>query len=742
MNTICRSARYATRTSLVCLAVLILGCGDQLRRNVHTSNLQDPFRLFGVEVGEKERYLVTVNRGNSSVSVYAQHRGRFLDLFPVYEDEVQPVFVGGQLIDAMLWRQIGRVVSLVLATSIGGQSYLVELELTLDPSKPTYTFKVLGSETVASSELPVFVDKGRPSNPFLNGLRLDPAKVPEAQWKVSYSERRKRFVVTAYSAQGPREMGEVGLGETFEHAASGCAFKVGNGKYLTTSKDFFAFRTNSLRPLKVNRRTILGLALHQHLLFSVEEADGQAVVALYTLEDHEEVAVLPVTLSSRIGTPTVFLRQDVPHLLIPDLEQERMVELLLEENDDSYTLVLHRTFDLLPAASKVLYLPETDQLVLAPQERPTLIFVDYKSGTIAERSAPYFSAQPTLLALSHPLVARTHALLADTHEGMVQLLLAADRNGDLRFFDPANENPELFQVDLYPHAQGSESGFVMAYPAFKDELATGEVRSKPRMSFLSTTDGVTKDETFVVTYEGVIPGSAGRGVLGQDFILTAADLDFTEVVPYLPLPAEEIPVELEDEPLRPRMYPEVDEGNTPYTHPAARGGAPRNVKTILPERADVLVLELDDLHYDFVLVEVLDSHRVRVQPRELDRQALLGAELPFHLRANGTYTVVGTRSGLQRQRALEGFDYKSDEGAVGFRIDPAPLNPTTREDAFVFETFDGREPLPLGTNPVAVTYLEVAGRPLAFIANASSGSISVVDLSNFRKRNAIIQTAQ
>jgi hypothetical protein len=94
------------------------------------------------------------------------------------------------------------------------------------------------------------------------------------------------------------------------------------------------------------------------------------------------------------------------------------------------------------------------------------------------------------------------------------------------------------------------------------------------------------------------------------------------------------------------------------------------------------------------------------------------------------YLVVGSISGVQVNKAKEGETYKSDNEEISFFIKASSVNKTSEGDYFIFDTYDGIEPLSIGQIPSVIKVLTTSDGNFAYTVNTGANSVSVIDLDD------------
>jgi hypothetical protein len=112
-----------------------------------------------------------------------------------------------------------------------------------------------------------------------------------------------------------------------------------------------------------------------------------------------------------------------------------------------------------------------------------------------------------------------------------------------------------------------------------------------------------------------------------------------------------------------------------------------------------------------------------------------GSSLPYEIRIASGYTMKGSLSGFQSNRAIEGKSAQSDSGEITFSISPANVSsPTTRGDYFSFDTDDGITPI--GTTGDYGIDIQVFEKK-AYLINQNSNNISVISIAAFQEQTVI-----
>jgi hypothetical protein len=239
----------------------------------------------------------------------------------------------------------------------------------------------------------------------------------------------------------------------------------------------------------------------------------------------------------------------------------------------------------------------------------------------------------------------------------------------------ASGNIELLDLAAQTRVDTNISSRVPQSEAFSATFYDTGVSSAPNLVAINTLDGATRTERWQLVYEGAIPETSLDATVAADVVSAPAGT-FTDAG--------------------------IQAGDHVVLDPY---GSPEEIAVAQVTDQQNLVLASTPSHQGAVRIEI---------------------------RVTGTYLAIGSESPPQKNRALEGTPYTSDDGAISLTIRPSRSAPTTRDDYFTFLTTDGIDPILNSSSrlSIAAAVLVRPGdtQPTAYVANAGSDSVSVVHL--------------
>ncbi len=221
--------------------------------------------------------------------------------------------------------------------------------------------------------------------------------------------------------------------------------------------------------------------------------------------------------------------------------------------------------------------------------------------------------------------------------------------------------------------------------AFATEFFDALPLSQPELIAVNTADGVTRTERWQVVYEGIIPGAHRLAATVSGTQVTAATASFVSNL--------------------------VAVGDTVILNPTSEGE-------------------------EIVVTGVTSETEL-----ELSSAPTLQGAVTLEVRATQSYVVIGSESGAQAGRVVEGTSFLSDDGGMALTVRPSRDYPTTRGDYFTFLTDEGIDPIQsfskrLGQG-IAVFTRPDRTVPTAYVAQQGTGQVSALNLSTFRERRTI-----
>jgi hypothetical protein len=316
----------------------------------------------------------------------------------------------------------------------------------------------------------------------------------------------------------------------------------------------------------------------------------------------------------------------------------------------------------------------------------------------------------SLLYVSSLLSPEVFERLSEVSDSSRAVLFAGELSGNLKILDTINfsdssQNPI---IDPYINSGGKESEFTTA--VFFDR---GEV-SEPDIKSIKTEDGSTKDEEWLVIYEGEVSLSSG-----DTGILTVATAEEGETA--------------DDQRYRYTLTDDTaqftESGIVPQFSTSDTGESIEN------DAFDAVVIE--HLSSDPLIVEEINSATELTVSSEEDLSELIDGSQSYIIRAYQSYLVFGTISGNQNSRAQGNASFATDGSEVTFTIRESVLSPTTTGDYFAFETYQGTDFISLGNLPHAAFEYSFDDDDFIYFVCSGSHTLKSFNLKTMREARTI-----
>lgn len=631
-------------TGALVVAAAILGCssssGDGLSPFFSPSALRASTKT--IQFSDREtRIAYVADREAGTIAVLDLDKERLLDTDGGDDFDATPLVAGGEL-TALAVDDRAELPRVYAADGAGRVVVGFRLKaVDSDPDKVLVHAPLdLGGALVGRVSKPIFIDRGRASSPFIPDLEYDPAGLDAEAFKLTF-----RGADEGYEVEGSRAGEQAKFAREnarYETDSGRVSFTVTRGGEDTRGTDEFYFGVAGAKPLAL-------AGAPQDLI-----VDGGT---LYVVTS-DPAEVVAFDMDTVTVTGTVALTDGGP--------------------------------DPMPGKAALV----GDHLYVPNRANGTLF--DVNKSTLA-------------LAVLQSDVPTT--AVASVEDGST-LLLAHAGAKEVSFFDPVAETKEVVRTVDVPtgfctyRVEGRDYALVATLSAFADVLDVERRRrvdrsdrsgsesfddnleffdagaeSAPEIISVDTKDGKTKTERWQLTYEGVLPGTAGAQVTVTGTTAALAAGSWTE---WKVAAGDELVI-----------------GN---------------------EAIEIVDVASDT---DLTLVSA---------PAQ---QGMHGAKV----RARGTYVAVGTESGTQRNRIKENIVYKSDQAEITLKIRSSIVLPVTRGDFFAFTTFDGVNSIALSSGGVysQALCLEPPGRsePKGYVTRQSTGSVSIVNLSSLRQSRSV-----
>jgi hypothetical protein len=114
--------------------------------------------------------------------------------------------------------------------------------------------------------------------------------------------------------------------------------------------------------------------------------------------------------------------------------------------------------------------------------------------------------------------------------------------------------------------------------------------------------------------------------------------------------------------------------------------------------------------------------------------------ISFEVRSNGTYVVVGSKSGVQQNRVTPAETYTSDNGAISLKTRPSFTQPESRGDFFTFYTNDNVDPIYINNQGMGISGVSLQnseGKKVGYILEQTKGQVSIIDLGSYEVRRTL-----
>ena len=211
--------------------------------------------------------------------------------------------------------------------------------------------------------------------------------------------------------------------------------------------------------------------------------------------------------------------------------------------------------------------------------------------------------------------------------------------------------------------------------------------SSPEIIDVETVDGLTVNERWLLTYDGVLPGSYTENATIAGTTLTDATTDFV-----------------------------------------ALGVAAGDIVVINP---------FEGTMEEVSVANVTDANNLELTTVPNNT----GASIKYQIRSSNNYIIMGSVSGLQLGRVVEGTPYTTDSGSLSLNIIPSLNHPTTQGDYFTFTTDDGIDSIVLRDKslPMHLTRVERVsdGEEYVYVANEGSDDVSIIGVSSEREKDTL-----
>ncbi len=509
-----------------------------------------------------------------------------------------------------------------------------------------YSYVDGGGGEVNIATIPVFEDRGRYSTPRYGDVSVLSFAGTVEHWYLEY--RGDDYEVK--SSVSGKQKGKLKEGETYTTDDGSVSLTIYQGADKTNKGDSFTFSVFKTKPIDLGF-TPVALMLIDNDLVAVDGDSGRLV--FYDSSSLAQKSTVVLAGPSGGSVKPVFALYFDGSIYVLDLGADFVRYKVADGTQEVVNLSAAASYAFSSSATGKLYLLVTD-------ERKMVEF-DPDSGTLTGRSIEFPSA---------PDCGAYGSYGSDRMAGNGAAVVTREHGVYLVNLD------DMERVDLSGDGVRESSA---TSPNFQD---MGE-NSSPKMTSVTTYDGVTRTQVWTIVFEGVVPGAVSESGVLNGGTFTDSTIDFTSL----------------------------------------KVGSD-----------DKVVISSEDLEVG--IKEVVDAHTLKL---DSDTGKTLSS-VSYEIRGDGCYVVRGSLSGVQAGRAKAGESYTSDDGEVSFSILANISSPVTRDDLFTFRTYDGVNSIrtygSVASRCIAVNDPSRA-RDLLWVSFVGSQNLSVIDIKDRRERKLL-----
>ena len=562
-----------------------------------------------------------------------------------FDNEETPLTIGGNPTFVFEYRPAGLPATsayrLVAIDRLNNRLFMFDATIVADGNSTTlrHDFVDLGGATITTASTPVFQDRGRVSTPVLANVTTNANNTMNENWVVESNGNGNWRVKGSISGE---HSNRVTSGTPYTSDNGEISFTIFEGDRRSTNNDRFYFGTIKANPFVLPGTPESALLVGDKLYLGNRDTGSVDILDLPSLTLDASVALNDGTGEATIPTDIV---NTGTNLVVTNSGSGQSV-FFLNTSTFAVTPVLtgYRT-------TRALVNSASTEVFLFPSISLFLGVLDVASQTLL---ADQITANAVPIA---------GALLGGT-EGVAgnALLTSFNSSVDLADLDA--------RMRLDTEDDGDTESFVGR--VFFVDIADD---SNPSISDIITIDGVTRTETWTLTYEGTIQGALGSSGTTMGDLLVDAAATYTSL--------------------------EISTGDRLVLWPNDPN---------LREEVDILSVDNDT------------TLRLSTDPVNQS------GNIPYEVRAANSYTIFGSLSGFQTNRAVEAQSANSDNQEVTLSINSG-TKATSRGDYFTFDTNDGLSPIFVdGDFPIDIDVFE----DRAYILNQNGANISVIDIPRLR----------
>lgn len=679
------------------ICVLFISCGGTTQELV--KSLSEPTDIVILENTFTNIDIVGVvsNKGNGTISILDLSDKKVLDIDDNV-DKTQSIFVGGSAssLHAIVDPQGTHEAIIIVSTLLGNQSYLVFVGLSIDADKNvTYEFIDVGTDYKTAYLRPVFYNKGSSSNPRMTSVSLNVDLIGNTLWYFEYKKGQYNVKTYAAGATVATELTTAAEeGVTFTSDDSELSLTIEAGTRDASKGDYFYFYTVKYKPYLYSGLltdiTVDGTDIY---VASYENDAGKLAIFSY---DGTLTEITSTTFSGYPEKLEIRTYNDVKYLFIANSDGiDNDADGVVDENSSYYIdvtdyqntgLTLNK-FNLGFNASNIDLDDTSGYLYATPEDDYKVYVYNFETGeTIRQINTLDL---PIILVPSDLVYSSESEILNDIASTDRKLVFFGGLFGDLYALDTNN----ISDISVSPFIDTSVRTGINSSTSITKFIDYG-VTSEPSMTAIETVDTKTLDESFLIIYEGDLPSTESETGAISGTTLTDANATFSSI----------------------NIALKENSDDTEY---------------------DVIYISAGDYSgTELPITEVTDDNNLSFELPE-GTEITDGTTVSYVLRAEASYIVIGSVSGLMLNRAKEDVIYTSDEEEIKFLIKASNINPTTMGDFFLIDTYSGVEPIETGANPTAISFFREDSEYYAVVLGAGSDEVWIVDVNEMSRKYLI-----
>jgi hypothetical protein len=509
-----------------------------------------------------------------------------------------------------------------------------------------HSFVDIGPDLICTVSRPFFKDKDNQSTPDLSNIITNTATTIAQNWEIEYTGGDK-----AYKVKGSISGLQISLAsENVQYTVDdgSLSFIIYSGSKETTGGDRFSFGVNCSKPL------VLPDKPGNFILFGGKIFIAIPILGKVLVYQESDWSLLN-NLDLNDGSGTPFKPSDL-------VEKGGQVYVsngngltLCKIDPDTYSLSYYDVGE--PVSSLSLDINLAERLYLLPLNSKNLIIFSVTGDTL-EASIELTEIPRGFIAVSNGSEGESRSLVTNVSSEVDMVDLT-----NLKVVDQKNKSGnESYSSDTVFHDQGA--------------------KSSPKIVNLTTADGITKSENWVLTYEGIVAGTYSQtgNISSSNLNDSLAKFQTFGVIP-----------------------------------------------------GDMVIIGDEEIQ----ISQVSDEQNLVLE----STPSTTGSDIQYEIRSSGNYVVFGSLSGLQKNRIIEGAPYSSDTGSFSLSIAQSLDQPTTIGDFFDFGTDNGIESIALNKKMLpsygARVLRQSDGKEFVYIANESSNNISVIEVAKNKESKTI-----